>query len=361
MTGGVEVQVAQQEFEVDGRRFMPGTYVVQMDQPYSAFAKTLLEAQHYPELREYEGGPLRPPYDVTAHTLTLLMDVEVVESAERIDVELSAPIEAPDYTKAVPGLTNRRRVPRVGLYESWVPSMDGGWTRWIFDEYGIEYQRLHDDELRGGRLGSRFDAIILPDQTTQTIIEGNAEGTMPPEYVGGIGAKGVESLRQFVESGGTLIAFNRASTLPIDEFALPVINTLEGLGRSEFYIPGSILRLNLKTSHWLAQGMPARNVAWAESALAFEPSDDAGGRVEIVGRYGTDELLLSGWISGAGHIEGRGAIAVVRYGRGRVVLFGFRPQYRGQAIATYPLVFNALKQSIAGAGAGAGAGASTSN
>ena len=94
--------------------------------------------------------------------------------------------------------------------------------------------------------------------------------------------------------------------------------------------------------------MPIQAAAWFEDGLAFGPRDDADDRVEIVARYGAgaDDLLLSGWISGAARIAGHGALAVVKLGRGRVVLFGFRPQYRGQTIATYPLIFNALKQSL---------------
>ena len=67
-------------------------------------------------------------------------------------------------------------------------------------------------------------------------------------------------------------------------------------------------------------------------------------RVAVVARYpaaGTDPLA-SGWLLGAPKLAGKGALVEVRRGRGRVVLFGFRPQYRGQSMATFPLIWNAL-------------------
>ncbi len=348
-TGDVEVQRATEPFVAEGRRFAAGSYVVSMTQPYSVFAKTLLEAQEYPALRQYPGGPLRTPYDATAHTLPLLMGVEAVPLDELPAVGLTAPIEAPDYEKTAPGLSGAER-PRVAIYEPWIPSMDAGWTRWIFDEYGIEYERLRDAEAQAGGLRDRFDAIVLPDMSPRAMIEGHEEGTMPPKYVGGLGAAGVRGLEEFVRAGGTLITFNRSSSLAIDEFGLPVVDVLGGLDRRDFFIPGSILRLELEPGHALAAGVPTRTMAWFERGLAFEPADEEAAKVEIVGRYGADEVLLSGWADGTEHIAGYGALAAAEHGRGKVVLFGFRPQYRGQTIATYPLMFNALKSAI-GSGA----------
>ena len=56
-------------------------------------------------------------------------------------------------------------------------------------------------------------------------------------------------------------------------------------------------------------------------------------------------MLPSDLILGADKVAGKAAVVEVKRGRGRVILFGFRPQYRGQSQATYPLVFNAIKTS----------------
>ncbi|MEK6335942.1 MAG: M14 metallopeptidase family protein [Acidobacteriota bacterium] len=358
--GGVEISWPKGDKPVEvttdshlgGRAGYPGRVaIVQLSQPYGGFAKALLERQHYPDLRNSSGLPIAP-YDVTAHTVPLLMNVDV------------QPIIAPykgtflkrvHLTVGLPDcqLTGNKD---VGLYKSAVPVMDEGWTRWVFGGC-TEYASLMDAQIRAGNLHSVYRVIIIPDQARNAILEGHRPGRMPPEYTGGLGQEGVKALREFVEQGGTLVCLNRASDFVIEQFKLPIRNVVSGLPRQDFYVPGSILRIELDTSDPIARGMPKESIAWAENSPAFEirgvsPANaDAQAatsrmpvpRVKIIAWYPRDkDPLLSGWLLGGDLIKGKAALVEVSFGKGRIILFGFRPQYRGQSLATYPLFFNAI-------------------
>lgn len=316
--------------------------LVRMDQPYGAFAKALLEPQRYPHLLDKSGDPI-PPYDVTAHTLPLLFGVQVRP--------LFAPLryrrQTIPYDEAVQTLPDTTR---LAIYKSHVPSLDEGWTRWAVEHHkGVRhsYVNIEDKEVRAGRLADKYDTIVIPDQTARTILDGYKRGAMPDEDTGGLGAEGVRSLREFVEEGGTLVCLNRASDFAIEQLKLPVRDITDGWKRTEFYAPGSILRTELDTSHPLARGLARESIAWVENSPVFEIKSDplALVRVRIVARYPQNaEPLLSGWLLGGERIKGKAALVEVGLGRGRVYLFGFRPQYRGQSLATYPLFFNAIKR-----------------
>ncbi len=331
------------------RDFPAGSWVVSMKQPYAGFAQAMLERQHYPDLRQYPGGPPQRPYDVTAQTLPLMLGVDAYQ-ATRIDgglpaLNLSAPMTEADLMtkRSAPGLTaplTRAGAPRVAVYQSYSPSMDEGWTRWIFDQLGVPYTTVHDADVRAGHLLDRFDALLLPQQSAEAIINGRKPGSIDPKYAGGIGQDGVQAIRDFVHGGGTLVTLTEAGDLAIQALDLPVKNRLDGLRPQDYYIPGSILRLDVDTSQPVAAGMPEKSIAWVErGAMAYDVGDTS---VKVIARYGAGTPLLSGWALGQSHIAGQPALVEVPSGKGRVILFGFRPQYRGQTVATYPLLINAL-------------------
>ena len=146
-----------------------------------------------------------------------------------------------------------------------------------------------------------------------------------------------------MDAGGTILAFNDASDYAIEALALPVKNVLADSKPSDFYAPGSIFRVELDRASALAAGVTApQPIAWFESGPAFDVTDPA--RTTVVARYPTSgDPLLSGWLLGGERLRGKAAMVEVRQGKGRVVLYGFRPQYRGQSMATFPLIWNALR------------------
>jgi hypothetical protein len=192
---------------------------------------------------------------------------------------------------------------------------------------------------------------VIPDQAARTILNGYRQGAMPPELTGGVGTEGVKALREFVAAGGTLVLLNRACDFAIEQFKLPVRNVVAGLPRSEFYVPGSILRIELDTSHPIARGMPQQTIAWAEDSPVLEVvyrdviTEVPASNVTVIASYPrTRHPLLSGWLLGANWMLNRAALVEVKLGKGRLILFAFRPQYRAQSLATYPLFFNALNR-----------------
>ena len=235
------------------------------------------------------------------------------------------------------------RTPRVGLYRSWVPSMDEGWTRYVFEkEMAVPYRSLVDAEVRAGRLAERFDAIVLPDQSAASLRDGHARGAMPEEYTGGLGADGARALDAFVAAGGTLVALDSASAYAIEMLKLDVKDALSGVDSKSFYCPGSILRASVETARPLAHGLPPELPVWFEGSPAFEAPSG-----QVLARYGDGDPLLSGWLLGGERLRGKAAIVEVPHGRGRVVLFGFRPQYRAQTRVGYVALLNALYLSAA--------------
>ncbi len=233
--------------------------------------------------------------------------------------------------------------PRVALYKSWDANSDEGWTRWVLDTYGFPVDTLHDADIRSADLAA-YHAIILPDQRPAAILHGHDPGSYPESMTGGIGLDGMVRLKDYVQSGGRLIALDGAADLVIDQLGLPVRNAVSGLPSERFFVPGSLIRTVVHTEHNLAWGVPEEVSASFVRSAAFS----AGDGVEVAARYADDDLLLSGWALGEEHLAGRAALVRVPVGGGDVVLFGFRPQFRGQPRATFKLLFNAIHGAAAG-------------
>jgi hypothetical protein len=231
---------------------------------------------------------------------------------------------------------------RVGLYRPWAPSIDEGWTRWILEKYGFAPVSIYNAGLKAGDLKSRFDSIILPDISKNLLLTGFKTGIVPSEYAGGIDTDGVEALRDFVQQGGTLIAFNQAASAMIDLLGLPVTNILGGVSSDQFFCSGALLRVELKDrSRPGVYGLPEDPIVMFERGPAFAPKDGFRGAILASYPKGVNPLE-SGVLLHPEKIEGQAAAVEVAYGKGRIFLYGFKPQWRAQSHGAYKFFMNAL-------------------
>ena len=423
--GAVELSRAKAPFTAGGKPYGAGSFVVLMAQPNRGYAKDLLEPQHHPNRTNGPGGTPKRPYDMAGWTLAYQMGVraDLIKDAFTADLELIPEVRLkPDPTNLSVGsafsrtidssvasgfsrtdehdrrtnlavkltmdalargervgltplqfITNTSPViagqlprplhlPKVGVYKSYLASMDEGWVRYVLEQFDVPYTSIENKDVRAGNLKSRFDAIVLPNQSVDAIVNGHAPGSMPPEYVGGIGLDGVAALRAFVDGGGTLVTIDGSSELPIQFFNIPVRNTLDGVRNTEFYCPGSLLKIKIDTTQPLAAGLPAEQAAFFVNGRAFDIGGGRGGRgdsgeeggggralpggARVLARYAAEsELLMSGWINGGARIAGKAAALDVTVGRGRVVLTGFGITFRGQPHGTFKFLFNPILES----------------
>lgn len=243
-----------------------------------------------------------------------------------------------------------RDLPRIGLYTPWSGSMDEGWMRYVFDSQEVPYIRVRNEMLRAGRLGDFLDALVIPSISSGQLDRGRAPGTVQPEYTRGIEAEGAVAIEEFVRAGGTLITLGSSSGYAIDLFELPLVDVTRGEDAGEFSCPGSVLRTIPQDSPYVAgvsASLPiffSRSSAWRSMSESErkESGIEAELEFEVPLRYAPTRLLMSGWVQEPEAIEGHAAWVVAPHGKGRVHLFGFRPQYRGWSQATFQLVHRAI-------------------
>jgi hypothetical protein len=418
---------AEVHMSADGKAFYIPTA-----QPYGKFVEEMLTAQRYPEVRPAPGNPyIFQPYDVTAWTLPLLMDVktdrvevsadqaksfrmatdsdwpkggamgkgavlaiapkqnnatrlanavlkakgnvslatapfnyeqysypagtllfdnspEVAKLAETYHVSLSALRSKPDAkTIALKSL-------RVGLFKPYLASIDEGWTRFVLEEYGFAPISIENKTMKAGKLNDAFDVIILPDVEKDVIVDGQRKRgdnamkyvqEFPDEYKGGIAKEGVTALKDFVQNGGTLITIANSGELVASEFNVPVRNALAG-SKEDVDVPGSLLRVHVDSSNPIGYGMPEDAAAFVDTEIAYQtaiPGPEL--KRSIVATYPEDgrDILLSGWAKGQDKLARHSAVVTFEQGKGKIVMFSFRPQYRAQSEGTFKLLFNAIR------------------
>ncbi|MCU0239954.1 MAG: hypothetical protein MUC29_10975 [Pyrinomonadaceae bacterium] len=102
------------------------------------------------------------------------------------------------------------------------------------------------------------------------------------------------------------------------------------------------IQLDVDKNNLLTKGVNKDVAAYFINSSAFEITDET--KVKSIAKYADKNALLSGWLLGEKYLNGKTALAETNYGKGKIILFAFRPQHRGQSWATLPLIFNGLEK-----------------
>lgn len=242
--------------------------------------------------------------------------------------------------------------PRIGLYNS-PSSMDSGWTRWVLEQYGIEYTSIAPADFPGtGALKDRFDVILLTDDGGAAFGGGGGRGGRGGGAPGGgrggaapaapaTPSPNVKIIDDFVKAGGTLVTFNRASLQAATALQMPITSTTTALPRTDFFVGGSVLKINTDPTQRVMAGTSPEMGVFFDSGPVFNVA--AGFKATVLAKYqDTGSPLMSGYLLGEKYMNGKPAALDIELGNGHVVMLGFRPQWRGQTMGAFKVIFNAL-------------------
>ncbi len=250
---------------------------------------------------------------------------------------------------------------RIALYKASPGNMDEGWSEWLLDTHGYRYSLIGPDDLKGGNLSSRFDAILFGSQALSAGGRGFGRGGGGGGRGGRGGGRGappsqaaqdsarmramddstrVRAVDEFVRGGGTVVFWNQGTSSAIGTFQLPVRNVVAGVSRQEYFTGGSIMRVTTDPTHPVMAGMPEQADVFVSGSPVFTTLDGFEGAV--LAKYASDvSPLRSGFLKGEKYMEGYAAAIDARHGDGHVVLFAFQPEWRGQPQGSFRAVFNA--------------------
>jgi len=260
-----------------------------------------------------------------------------------------------------PNNTSISKIRRIGLLESQVQSMDAGWTKYILDTYEIPYTVINPSQVAEGNLLSKFDLVIIPNTNATLLKDGKYKrngqvipSVYPEIYTKGMGQKGIEALTEFIQNGGTVLAWEQATelfegTLSLkqgnvsEEFMLPFKNNAKEVQKQGFSCPGSLVRLKIKPVYPFTFGLADELGIFMRDSYLFEtqvPSLDMDRRV--IGYFEGKSKLLSGYLKGEELMDGMTAAIWLRKGKGQVILLGFSPIFRASVPSNYKILFNTI-------------------
>jgi Zinc carboxypeptidase len=403
---GIGVQKATAAFTVAGRSYPAGSYIVKTDQAFRPHILDLFEPQDHPNDFAYPGGPPIAPYDAAGWTLAYTMGIKFDRITDSFDGPFQhipygelqpTPVPQPQsgaldarcnasyqqvndllksgktvyrsangnfYTGHKPAGGQPIHPARIALWDSYGGSIASGWIRFILEQYHYPYDIIYSPAIDSGNLRSKYDVIIFVSGAIPGLTENrdanrfgrepNAD-SLPAQYrpqIGRITAKtSIPQLKKFLEAGGHIVTIGSSTALAY-HLGLPVHDALvemaagkeRKLPNEKFYIPGSVLRVNLDTSSQPAWGMDSVADVYFDESPVFRinPEAFANGSVHPIAWFATDKPLRSGWAWGQAYLLNGVAAFSATVGQGKLYAFGPEITFRAQTHGTFKLLFNQL-------------------
>ncbi|MEJ5963044.1 M14 family metallopeptidase [Pedobacter immunditicola] len=434
---GILVHQATADFDVEGKSYPAGSYVVKTNQAFRPHVMDMFEPQDHPNDFQYPGGPPVRPYDAAGWTLAFQMGV----AFDRIVKGFEGPFEAIGYgqlqippaknvassatgyllnttvnnsfivvndllkaginvqrlTKAIGDLpAGSFYIPakgrailqmaglefgtdamatssspkemvkiaprRIALFDRYGGSMPSGWVRWIMEQYHFNFQVIYPQDIDKGNLNSKFDVILLINDGIPAVgVKPSVQSREPkveeiPEaYRAWLGSitpdKSIPALKAFMEKGGTVVTTGSNTNLAY-HLNLPVKNALQevkadgkegALSPDKFYIPGSILKVQIDTNQATNYGMPAVvDMVFNNSPVFILTAGSTAQKIVPLAWFDQHDTLRSGWAWGQSYLKNGVAAFAAPVGKGKLYAFGPEITFRAQAHGTFKMLFNEL-------------------
>ena len=303
-----------------------GTYWVPMAQRQKHWVQAMLHENTY--------TPVGYAYDIVAWSNPLLMNVAGGYSGAPLAPRSERVSLLPD-----PGVgAAPADQPEVALYSMSSQFVRGiessGWLRWLLDRWGVEYRDVSAEDIEAGGLAGA-EVLLVPDGYA---LKDPAVPSDPYGYKD-LGPKGRDALVEWVQAGGRYVGWNDGAVLAS---ALGISSAQFTLADAEgFATPGSLFRMAADQGSPLAEDVGA--FAWAMHLGGYVMRTSNPSAVAF--RFppaGSEDFYMSGEADGEEVLGGTAAVLDERVGDGRMVSFGFEPNFRAFTDGTQRILHNAM-------------------
>jgi hypothetical protein len=303
-----------------GATMLPaGTYWIPMAQAQKHWIQAMLHEDPY--------IPFKVTYDVSAWSNPLLMNLEGGWSGQ--DVSPTYEVVADQAVPAPPALPSD--APSIGLFE--IPNSTRGFEaagqlRYLFEDvWGLakdeDYVDIDADFITTQLVTSDIDVVVIPDGYANYGVQA-------------LGAKGKKALRDWVNKGGRLVAWQGGVEVAVKAG----VSTVK-LANANTNMPGTLVRVALDPTSPLAEGVGDRDWVMFQDDRTMQPG--LGTAVATYPAAGTPAYATSGLAIGVETLAGTTALVDEAIGDfGRAVLFSIDPNFRAWTQGTQRLLWNAL-------------------